>query len=158
METLRFIWAENQSLVERLSQPFDTVSVEQDRARRPVAVYLHHRSGIVTQICSKMHDIAPRTEIGALEFSTVTGPLRDELAFGLQGKVSGTASIEKLVITEGQTEAESGVVFRYPDHKEIVVVASAAPYVLAVKVPWEAYGLTFDPEYPLEQYLRVPMQ
>lgn len=158
MKTLRFIWVEKDSLVECLSQPFDALSVEQDKARRPVAIRLYHQSGVVTQICSKMHDIGPRTEIGVLEFSTVTDQRKDELAVRLQGRDFSAASIEKLIITEGRAEAESGIVFTYPDHGEIVVVASVAPYVLAVKVSWEAPGFTFDPEYPLEQYRRVPMQ
>jgi hypothetical protein len=158
MKTLGFIWEEPSSLLERLSQPVAYLSIEQDVANRPLAVHLHHHSGIVTEISSQMHDIAPRTEVGVLKFSTVGGKSTNGLTFELEGMFFTATSIEKLVITEGEFEAESGLVLTYPRQTEIVIVASTAPYVLAIKLPWETPALTFSPEYPLKDYHRILMR
>jgi hypothetical protein len=156
--SIRFTWDEDGSLLDRLSQPFGRLSIEQDIVQRPVAVGLHHKSEMVTEICSKMHDIAPRVEIGALEFSTRIRQSRNALAVELRDGVGHLSTIEKLVIVEGDTEVESGIVFTYSSRSKITIVASAAPYVLAIGLPWEVPRLRFNPEYPLERYHRVPMR
>jgi hypothetical protein len=157
MKSLQFIWKEKSSLLRHLSRPFARFSVETDMGRRPVAIRLHHNSGTVTRICSQMHDIGPRTEVGVLEFSTTLNRYEKELAVDIPNRLGDITSIEKLVIAEKDVQAESGIVFKNARQEEMVFVASAAPYVLAISVPWDAPELKFDPEYPLEQYRRIAL-
>ena len=67
----------------------------------------------------------------------------------------GGMDLLKLVIEESGTTAESGVILK-AGREELIVVAGAFPYTLAVggtmDIPFE-----FGPEYPLERYIRIPL-
>lgn len=50
---------------------------------------------------------------------------------------------------------ESGIVLKASDGSEVVVVAGAFPYFLALSGVLPA-PYSFQPEYPLDQYSRIP--
>ena len=157
MKTIPFIWREEGSLVETLSRPFDRLNVHLDVIRRPLCVWLCHRHAAATQIGSKMYDVAPRIEVGVLEFSKSKDRHDNELRLAVPETFGVVAAIEKLIIDEQDVSAESGIAFRNARGDEIVIVAGAQPYGLAVRVPWDAPVPRFDPEYCLSQYKRIAM-
>ena len=62
----------------------------------------------------------------------------------------------KLIIHESGTSAESGLILKASNGDELVIVAGAYPYSLAVLgVPPIPY--IFEPEYEIGHYTRVPI-
>jgi hypothetical protein len=68
----------------------------------------------------------------------------------------GEIVVSKLIIHESGTSAESGVVLKAGNGEEIMVVAAAAPYFLAV-LGVVSMPHIFEPEYQLDRYTRVPI-
>jgi hypothetical protein len=157
MKTIPFIWREEGSLTETLSQPFDRLNVHLDMIRRPLCVWLCHRQAVATQIGSKMYDVAPRIEVGVLEFSKSGDRHDNELSLDVPEAFGVVVAIEKLIIDVEDVSAESGVAFKNARGDEIVIVAGAQPYGLAVRVPWDAPVPRVDPEYCLSEYRRIAM-
>jgi len=102
-----------------------------------------------------MHDVAERREVGVLSFACNFEPPIEGKAVCVASAFERHISVSKLVSEESGTSADSGVVLEAAND-QIVIVAGVFPYTLAVS------GLfigphVFQPEYPLDQYLRVPL-
>jgi hypothetical protein len=104
-----------------------------------------------------MHDVAERTEVGRLKFEYVSSPKDSETVARIPSAFNGTVTVFKLVIHESGASVESGVVLKASDDSEVVVVAGAFPYLLALSGVLPA-RYTFQPEYPLDQYSRIPFK
>jgi len=147
-------------LVEELSRGFDAASLWWHPAGILRALVLWRDDGSALSIQSKTFDVSANDwlEIGFLVF-------REDSEFeGLGERVPLPAQLRgelvayKLVIvdhTDDGTagEAESGLVLQSASKHEIIVVANAFPYSIAVKV--DSIPHYFDPEYDLEKYERV---
>jgi hypothetical protein len=97
-----------------------------------------------------MHDVAERIEVGVLEFSWARDVHEKRVFVSLGERFAEINSVLKLVIEESSVFAESGVVVSARSGEEIVIVAGAGPFTLAVK-GIEDCG-SFDPEYELADY------
>jgi hypothetical protein len=104
-----------------------------------------------------MYDVAPRIEVGVLEFSKSKDRHDNELHLDVPETFGFVVAIEKLIADVEDVSAESGIAFRNARGDEIVIVAGAQPYGLAVRVPWDAPIPRFSPEYCLGQYKRMAM-
>ncbi|SRR5258706_5803288 len=118
---------------------------------KPISVVLRGGEVPELRIRSVMHEVRQRLEVGVLEFSRSSGS---------QGSVITLASfdpqsysVSKLIIEETDFSAESGIVLQ-GENSELLIVAGAYPYTLAVKFPGSD-KIPFEPEYPLERYKRV---
>ena len=111
-----------------------------------------------------MIDVAPRFEVGFLEFSETSERADDDLDLNVPRAFSDSLTIEKLTIIDEGVCVDSGVVLtNQGSHEEILIVADAQPYKLAVKTPWGGSAeffsspYFFSPAYDLDRYQRSPM-
>jgi hypothetical protein len=104
-----------------------------------------------------MHDVAERSEVGVLNFELVLACSATETMLEISPSFSEGPVASKLVIHEANTTAESGLAIMASDGNEIIVVASAGPCHLAVAGVFSSIPHLFEPEYPLDQYVRVPI-
>ncbi len=156
MNNLSFEWAEQGSLAVELGKPIKQVSLEIAVHQRPMTVTFWRPDGSGLKLCSEMHDVEERKEVGVLHFSRVLAPRPGETIAGVAAAFEGEIVVSKLVVHESGTSAESGVILKARTGDEIVIVSGAYPYSLAIR------GLlslphVFEPEYPLDQYDRVPL-
>jgi hypothetical protein len=98
-----------------------------------------------------MSDIAPRIEVGILNFQIVSGPVSGKNLIDLTGRFADGLNVTKLSIEESGVLAESGILLSCKD--EIAIVAGAFPLTLAVR-GLEFGSWVFDPEYPWDDYER----
>lgn len=100
-----------------------------------------------------MHDISDRVEYGVLEFEPALGNGGGKTLMDLPDDLRLGSAVAKLVLTDDEVVCESGFVVRGGLGSELIVVAGAYPYTLAVSVA----GLPgpFEPEFPLDKYDRV---
>jgi len=154
MNTLSFTWLEPTALAMQLSKPIKRMSIRSAVPGKAISATLWHPDGTGLRIQSTMHDVAERREIGVLDFAIVAAAGNDEKSFDIPASFSGGAKASKLVINESGTNAESGVVLKASDGQEIVVVAGAFPYSLAISGV-SSMPLGFEPEYSLESYARI---
>jgi hypothetical protein len=103
-----------------------------------------------------MHDVAERVEVGVLNFEPVCTPAPDETMVDVALAFQGEVAVSKLVVFESGASAESGVVLRASNGKEMVIVAGVFPYSIAV-LGMGSMPHIFEPEYQLDRYKRVPI-
>ncbi len=155
MSYLAFENPELLSLAAEISQPFNRLSVNLYSKRWPQEVTLWRPDGSGLKIISVMHDVAERREVGVLRFSSASPPKLGDIDLDVSGSFEGVLAVSKLIILELGTEAESGIALMTTSDTELIIVAGAFPYTLAVR------GLPgphmFEPEYTLDHYMRVRM-
>jgi hypothetical protein len=103
-----------------------------------------------------MHDVAEQREIGVMNFEVVFAPRPDETIVDTSSPFQAEIVVSKLIIEESGTRAESGVILRAQSGDEIVIVAGAYPYSLAV-LGLLSIPHVFEPEYSISDYARVPI-
>ena len=155
MNSLSFVWTEATPLIAELHKPIKRVSLEFAQGR-PMFVTLWRSDGTGLRLYSQMHDVAERTEVGVLNFELVSSPQPDETIADALSAFQGQIAVSKLVIRESDTTAESGVILKASSGDEIVIVAGARPYLLAV-LGVVSLPHIFEPEYPIERYTRAPI-
>ena len=155
MSTLSFVWAGLTPLFLELSKPLKQISVDRFHGR-PMSVTLWRQDGTGLRVSSEMHDVAERKEVGLLQFGCVSLPKDNETIMDIPAAFNSPITVFKLVIHESGASVESGMVLKASDGSEIVVVAGAYPHFLALGGVLPA-PYTFEPEYPLDQYSRVPL-
>jgi hypothetical protein len=156
MKILSFEWSEGTRLTDELVKPLDKVFVAFEHpAWGPMSVTLWRLDGTGLRIDSKMHDVAPGREVGVLRFARISAPPKAELSAAIDVAFSNEITALKLTIEESGTSADSGIILR-ADSQEITIVAGAFPFSLAVSGAFEAPNI-FDPEYPIERYIRGPI-
>jgi len=104
-----------------------------------------------------MHDIAERMEIGVLNFERAHTHADDETFVDVSTAFDCNVEAFKLILDEEGTRAECGLVLRASDGDEITIVPSAGPCYLAILGVFESTPHIFEPEYPLDSYVRVPI-
>lgn len=139
---------------EGLAQGIGRVSIQADPNGLPFAVTLWQNSTAGTRIESTMHDLAERTEVGVLSATCVHAPAENDVFIEVPIEYSGHLKLTKLLIDVQSTRLESGIVLTSQGGRELVVVAGAYPYSLAVHGLGDAHH-RFEPEYPLDNYLRL---
>ncbi len=155
MNILSFAWTELASLAAELAKPLKQVFIEFTTRGQPITVTLWRSDNTGLRIHSEMHDVAERREVGVLSFAYNSEPPSEGKAVFVASVFERHIGVSKLVIEESGTSAESGVVLSAADD-QIVIVAGVFPYTLAVDGLLLAPRV-FQPEYPMEQYLRIPL-
>src|SRR5260370_20664421 len=157
MKDLPFVWRGIGSLAERLALSFCYLSIDHDD-RRPYAIDLWHKPNLGTRIHNQMHDIAVRTEVGALDFSESAEPKNGSDEMVLPPAFHDGLVISKLVLFERDHRVESGISFKSARGQELIIVAAAFPYQLALEASWTHVAYQNVPEYELSRYARVPLE
>ena len=137
-----------------LTQGIRRVSIQADPNGLPFAVTLWHNSTAGTRIESAMHDLAERIEVGILSATRVDAPAEKDVFIEVPSEFSGHLKLTKLMIDVQSRRLESGIVLTSQSGRELVVVAGAYPYSLAIHGLGDAHH-RFEPEYPLDNYLRL---
>jgi hypothetical protein len=155
MKRLSFEWSESASLANEVSRPLKQASLIFGPHARLGFITLWRLDGVGVKVRSEMHDVAERRELGVLCFSYALALESEATVLAAPPAFHGHVLASKLLIEESGTTAESGLILK-ADREEIVIVASADPYCLAVK---GLEGMTngFEPEYPLDSYKRVDL-
>lgn len=156
MSYVRFKWDGSSPLGTELRKPLEKLSfqIQYPKWRGATSVTLWRTDGTVLTLGSEMYDVAPRLEVGVLNFSCRNNPDVDTGTIDL-GDFRGEIDVSKLVIADSGTTAESGIILKCGS-KELIIVAGAFPLTLAVGGVVTGLGY-FEPEYPLELYARVPL-
>jgi hypothetical protein len=133
MNSLSFVWTGATRLAIELSRPIGQVSVDFVIANvGPSSITPWRSDGTRLRLFAEMHDVAVKVEVGVLNFEQVSAPRPDETitdVVSFQDEVVAS----KLIIHESGTSAESDVILRASNGDEIVIVAGAYPYSLAVQ-------------------------
>jgi hypothetical protein len=157
MSSLLFVWAGPTPLAAELSKPIKQISVEfviPNSGPRFVTLWRPDETGL--RLFTEMHDVAERMEVGVLHFEQVCAPRPNEIIADLPSAFQGENAVSKLIIHESGTSAESGVVIKARSGDEIVTVAGVYPHSLAVRGAMSISHI-FEPEYELDDYMRVPI-
>jgi hypothetical protein len=157
MSDLSFVWATPASLAAELRKPIKQISVGcgiTDSGPRFATLWRSDGTGL--RLYTEMHDVAERREVGVLNFEPVTVPRPDETIADVESAFQGEIAASKLIIHESGEAAESGLILKAGSGEEIIVVAGAYPYSLAVGGVLSMPNI-FHPEYPIDRYVRVPM-
>jgi hypothetical protein len=152
-------------LSDEFARGFRRISIERLAHKLAATVYLWRADGTGIRVQSEMHDIAGWIEVGSLVISHVDGPVNrttesgacetETFEISLPSEFESGLSASKLVLsTQGKT-VESGLFIESTSGSEIVLVAGAAPYTVAVKAP--SVVEPFEPEYDLTEYSREPI-
>lgn len=121
-----------------------------------VDVILWLTSGGKVTILNRMHDVMERFEVGTLDFELDNDLVGSEKAFALPAEFNGQLAIERLVLEDPAVRAESGIVIRARNERQITIVAAAAPCILSVDVPTMGLAVA-APEYPIDTYVAHPL-
>lgn len=137
-----------------LAQGISRVSIQADPNGLPFAMTLWHNATAGTLIESAMHDLAERIEVGVLSATRVDAPAEKDVFIEVPSEFSGHLKLTKLLIDVQSRRLESGIVLTSQSGRELVVVAGAYPYSIAIHGLGDAH-YRFEPEYPLDNYLRL---
>jgi hypothetical protein len=152
---LPFVWRETDSLARELASGFERLSIATFVRNVPVAATLWQSGDTGLRIRSQVFDLAERVEVGVLEFTKVKPNHRNDVSFDVPASFKNGLRVQKLLIVERSTTAESGLMVENADNQQIVIVAGAIPHTLTVRAP--LYTGAFEPEYPLSRYQRASM-
>lgn len=136
-----------------LTRGIARISIRTAAHCRPIAVTLWQSEKLGTRIESVMHDVAERIEVGVLVATRVSTPFADEVFVEAPSGFNEGMTLTKLFIEVEMNRFESGIVLTGRDGRELVIVAGAFPYSLAILGIGEDPH-RFEPEYPLNSYER----
>jgi hypothetical protein len=156
MENLAYGWEGSHPLAVEVTKPITHVSVYFDEHSRPMDITLWRADGSGLTIFSEMHDIADRVEIGILRFEQTKSLQGNRVVLPIALEFRQRIDAFKLTVHESGVLAESGIVLRAQCNREITIVAAAMPCFIAIKGVVEQPNI-FEPEYPIENYERVPI-
>jgi hypothetical protein len=154
MRTLTFLWRDDTSLALKLAAGIEGLYLRTAAHGAPISVTLW-QEGSGLEIRSNMHDLGPRFEIGVLEFLPVQRIFSSDTQIDIPKSFKEHLRVGKLVITELDVTAESGITLENSRGEQIVIVAGSNPYTLSIR--GTSFGAEFQPEYPLDRYQRVLM-
>jgi hypothetical protein len=155
MNYLSFAWTGATSLAAELRKPIEQVSLEFHH-EIPMFITLWRSDGTGLRVFSQMHDVAERREVGVLNFKQVSERHAEQSVTQVPISFQGKIAAFKLTIHESGTTAESGVILKAANDDEITIVASVSPHLIAI-CGISAFPDVFKPEYPIENYMRVPI-
>jgi len=158
MKRLNFSATGIESIFEELHKPIVGISTQKIASDVIIALIFWHQDGTGVRCRSNMHDVAPRIELGVLDFAKIRSNRDKECEGFLDGGLPSFDTLEVLLMTieAGGVVAESGMVLRSASSR-IMVACGAAPYSLAVydsRFP----DRDFLPEYKISEYKEEPMQ
>lgn len=154
MKSIEFSSAEIESIAEELKKSVSRISMQKIAGGAMVGLILWRPDGAGLCFRSKMHDIAPRVELGVLDFSKIGSEKEKGLEGFLDGRVLPFDPLEVFVMsveTEGVI-VESGVLFRFADGC-VSVFCGASPYTLVFNDSRFRVN-NFNTEYQLSEYSR----
>ncbi|MDN7602439.1 hypothetical protein [Burkholderia gladioli] len=155
MKHLNFALHHINSLRKEFSSGFTRLSLAFAVHGKPISVTLWRSDGTGLQVQCRMHDVFDRVEYGVLEFERALGNGDGETFIDLPDdlRLAPGSTVAKLILTDDGVMCESGFAVIGSQGSELIVVAGAYPYTLAVSVA----GLPepFEPEFPLDKYDRV---
>ena len=166
MKTIPYKTSVPGHLSDEFAHGFKRMSIERLVGKLTNTVYLWHADGTGLQVQSEMHDIIDWLEVGSLCFSHVSGAVSSASGSGyceivvseinLPDEFGAGLKASKLVLSTHGIAIESGVVIKGAGGNEIILVAGAGPHTVAIKAP--SVVEAFDPEYPLSEYSREPIE
>jgi hypothetical protein len=156
MKHCPFSWTGATSVAKALSVPFDRASVWVPSHGRPIAITLWRGDGTGLRIGSRTNQVAPRIEVGTLEFAIVDRIDPAHRLISIDKPLGEPVSASKLVIEQSGTCFESGFALEASDGRTFTVVSGVYPNTLAISGLVEGEHF-FEPEYPLTSYLRMPL-
>ncbi len=109
-------------------------------------------SGEGFRLTPYVHHLTDGIEVGSLKVELVVHPLPEEASVDVPWTFRNGGSVSKLVIEQGGSRTESGVLLHSSKGDEIVILPAAFPhrlYVEAVNVPSQQVM----PEYSFSRYL-----
>lgn len=154
MRSFAFTGDDSAYSISQLSKPVERISFECSKDVGVNSIILWHSDRIGIRVRSRMHDIGERLEVGVLEFDWVSEPNQGWQYAELPVACKNGATVSKLIVAEAGITADSGVALKLGDGTEIIIVAGAFPYSLAV-CGLPSIPCLFDPEYPIDRYSRV---
>jgi hypothetical protein len=146
-------WTGSGDLGSALLKPIIGISML-EVANRPNVVTLHFVDGTAIRVCSKMHELGPRCEVGSLVFSCSPEVTKNVVTFDLSREPLRPSKVLKLRIDESGVQIDSGVIIECEGNRRVIIVAGVYPYSLAVDGLFTRAHV-FEPEYPLEKYQRI---
>ena len=155
---LSFGWDGPTPLAAELSRPIKQVSFDfpiPNAGPNSVTLWRSEETGL--RLRTEMHDVAERIEVGVLNFEQVSSHLPDERIADVASAFQSEIAVTKLVIHESGTSAESGLILKASNGDELVIVAGAYPYSLAVLGVLPMPHI-FEPEYEIGQYNRISIE
>lgn len=155
MSEFAFKWSGHGPLDVALKRPIRNVALSISVHENIHAVKIYQDGDNSLEIYSEMHDIAPRDEVGVLNFFSPAKAGKDDRLFSLARQPTYVRKLIKLCADTNSSDlAESGLIIELEGGGNITIVAASFPCSLAVfGVPgWEK---AFDPEYPMERYIRA---
>ena len=160
MREFNFEWKGTKALKTVLKVPFYRVSMQLYNGRTdiPVRVSFWRSNASWLTVCSRMHDISDRLEVGALAFEMQTIEPTSELAVvDMMPSPFVPVDIKKLIIRDADVVAESGIRLSSKDGKVITIAAGGFPYSLAIAGVRDEIANIFKTEYEIEKYEVVPL-
>ena len=116
----------------------------------PSTLWLRLYDGRTLKVGVNMNNLSGWEEIGTLTFEVVSSDNAPEM-LRLPTSWSEVRKVQQLVYSSDDCEAECGFSLRTSSGDQLVVVAGADVYTLAIQAPF--YPLTFTPENDLTAYL-----
>ena len=158
VDILRYEWKGPDPLAVEVIKPIKQVSIDLfGPLGLPHSIILWRPDGSGTRIHSEMRQIAERIEVGVLCFERVISPSGSEVLLPVAPEFEEQVNAFKLVVHESGATAESGILLRTKNGRDIVIVAGAFPLTIAVNGVVEQLHI-FEPEYPMEDFERLPIR
>ena len=152
MSDYPFEWKGSGPLVDALKRPLELISLMLDKYGKveTVTFWADHANGV--RVHSYMHDVAERVEVGVLSFELASQTTEGEYLIRFD-QILTPYLVSKLIILESGKVLESGLVLRFVDGQEFLVVPSDFPCCLTVKTKGIDLPKTLpNTEYSLDRY------
>jgi len=158
MKRLNFSMSGIESISDELYKPIVGISTQNIAGDLVIGLIAWHQDGAGICCRSKMYDVAPRIELGVLDFSMVRDAKDRKCEGFLDGSLPLFGILDVLVMTieADGVIAESGIILHSAGGR-IVIACGAAPYSLAIydsRFPER----NFLPEYGITEYKKEPIQ
>lgn len=160
MRKFAFTWDGPEPLKSALAIPFFRVSMQLHAASPalPNVITFWRVDGTWMEVYSAMRDIGERSEVGVLTFAMVPNTPEDQdIAVDMKPSPFVPVGVKKLVITDEDVTAESGIRLVSDKGKIITVTSNAFPCTLAIEGVKDDVQNIFDPEYEIDKYEVAPL-
>ncbi len=157
MVDLTYRWEGLAPLAVEVAKPIRHVSIEFETHGKPMYITLWRPDGSGLRVHSEVREIAERMEIGVLCFAHFKSPSVSDVMLPIAREFDQQVDAFKLVVHESGVKAESGILLRAKNGSEIAIVAAAFPFMIAIDGVVQRPHI-FEPEYPMEDFERIPIR
>jgi hypothetical protein len=157
MVNLTYEWQGANPLTVEVTKPIKQVSIDFEPHGKPMYITLWRTDGSGLRVHSEVREIAERMEVGVLCFTHLKSPSGDEMMFSIDPEFNRQVDAFKLVVHESGVTAESGILLKAKSGSEITITAAAFPFMIAVNGVVDRPHI-FEPEYPMEDFERLPIR